>query len=57
MKGKWHGEVGISEKQALIIVNKGGATGHEIALFAESVRNIVNDKFGIELVPEVKYIG
>lgn len=56
-KGKSHGTVGIYEKQALVIVNLGGATGHEIALVAESIMNAVYDKFGIELTPEVKYIG
>ncbi|MDR2915431.1 MAG: UDP-N-acetylmuramate dehydrogenase [Tannerella sp.] len=55
-KGKREGNVGIYEKQALIIVNHGGATGDEIALFAENIRRMVNDKFGIMLVPEVRYI-
>lgn len=56
-KGKSHGQVGIYEKQALVIVNLGGATGDEIALVAESVRQAVYDKYGIELTPEVKYVG
>ena len=56
-KGKSHGEVGIYEKQALIIVNLGGATGDEIALVAESIREAVRQKYGIELIPEVKYVG
>lgn len=56
-KGKRHGEVGVYEKQALVLVNLGGAQGYEIALVAESIRTAVNDRFGIELVPEVKYVG
>lgn len=56
-KGKTHGQVGVYEKQALILVNLGDARGHEIALVAESIREAVNDKFGIELTPEVKYVG
>lgn len=56
-KGKSHGEVGVYEKQALILVNLGNANGHEIALFAESIRMAVADRFGIELIPEVKYVG
>lgn len=56
-KGKSHGQVGIYEKQALVIVNLGGATGDEIALVAESIRQAVYDKYGIELTPEVKYVG
>ena len=56
-KGKQHGPVGVYEKQALVLVNLGEATGHEIALVAESIRAAVNDRFGIELMPEVKYVS
>ena len=56
-KGKQHGAVGVYEKQALVLVNLGGAEGHEIALVAESIRMAVNDRFGITLNPEVRYIG
>ena len=56
-KGKQHGEVGVYEKQALVLVNLGNATGDEIALMAESIRSAVKDRFGIELMPEVKYIA
>ena len=57
LKGKRHGHVGVYEKQALILVNYGEATGDEIALMAESIRAAVKDRFGIELMPEVKYIA
>lgn len=56
-KGKSHGPVGVYEKQALVLVNLGGARGHEIALVAESIRTAVKDRFGIEIMPEVKYVG
>lgn len=56
-KGKRHGAVGVYDRQALVLVNYGGATGDEIALVAESIRTAVADKFGIELIPEVKYVG
>lgn len=56
-KGKQHGEVGVYEKQALVLVNLGNATGDEIALMAESIRSAVKGRFGIELMPEVKYIA
>ena len=55
-RGRRQGHVGVYEKQALIIINHGGATGTEIAEFAENIRQTVNDKFGIMLIPEVKYV-
>ncbi|MDH6534524.1 UDP-N-acetylmuramate dehydrogenase [Parabacteroides sp. 52] len=56
-KGKRYGSVGVYDKQALIIVNYGEATGNEIALMAESIRMAVSQKFGIEIMPEVRYVG
>jgi len=56
-KGKRYGSVGVYDKQALVLVNFGGATGDEIALMAESIRIAVNNTFGIELIPEVRYVG
>ena len=55
-KGKSHGEVGVYEKQALVLVNLGNAKGFEIALAAESIRTAVKDSFGIEIMPEVRYV-
>ncbi|MDR0349782.1 MAG: UDP-N-acetylmuramate dehydrogenase, partial [Tannerella sp.] len=49
LKGKRFDTVGIYEKQALVIVNLGNATGHEIALLAEHIRNEVEQRFGILL--------
>lgn len=57
LKGKRLDTVAVYEKQALVIVNLGGATGHEIALLAEYIRQEVEKKFGVLLTPEVKYIG
>ncbi|MDH6357392.1 UDP-N-acetylmuramate dehydrogenase [Parabacteroides sp. PF5-9] len=56
-KGQSHGAVAVYEKQALVLVNLGGATGDEIALVAESIRDTVFSRFGVELIPEVRYIG
>ena len=56
-KGKREGNVGVYERQALVLVNFGGATGAEIAAFADKIRQAVFDKFGIWLVPEVKYVS
>ena len=48
-KGKRLGEVGTYEKQALVIVNHGKATGAEARSFAEKVQAVVYDKFGVRL--------
>lgn len=52
-KGKRVGNTGCYEKQALVIVNYGGATGEEIFQHADNVFYSVKDKFGIELAAEV----
>lgn len=55
-KGKQIGNAAVHDKQALVLVNKGGATGAEIVYLAEQIRASVKEKFGIELRPEVNYI-
>lgn len=52
-KGRREGNVGIYEKQALIIVNHGSATGQEIVDFSVKVRGSVREKFGVDIEPEV----
>ncbi len=55
-KGKRIGNTGCYEKQALVIVNHGGATGEEVWQHALRVKASVEGKFGIKLVPEVNVI-
>jgi len=55
-KGKSIGNAGVHVKQALVLVNKGGATGTEIVYLAEQIQSSVKEKFNIELRPEVNYI-
>ncbi|MDR1601108.1 MAG: UDP-N-acetylmuramate dehydrogenase [Tannerella sp.] len=57
LKGKRSGNVGTYPHQALVIVNYGQATGHEIARFAEHIREQVKQRFDVRLIPEVKYVG
>lgn len=55
-KGKCLGNAGVHCNQALVLVNKGNATGHEIIALSNAVRASVNDKFGIDIHPEVIFI-
>lgn len=55
-KGKVVGNTGTYKHQALIIVNRGGATGKEIWSFANTVQSTVKEKFGIKLQAEVNLV-
>lgn len=55
-KGRRIGAAGVYEKQALVLVNHGGATGNDIAVLAGEIINSVKEKFGVTLLPEVNYI-
>ena len=55
-KGKSLGPAAVHDRQALVLVNKGGATGRDIQKLCEVVKKDVADKFGVELDPEVNFI-
>ncbi|MAE07822.1 MAG: UDP-N-acetylenolpyruvoylglucosamine reductase [Bacteroidetes bacterium] len=55
-KGKRKGNVGVYEKQALVIINFGDATGSEILDFANSIQKSVIDKFSVSLELEVNVV-
>jgi UDP-N-acetylmuramate dehydrogenase len=48
-KGKRVGEVGVYEKQALVIVNHGNATAADILSLAKTIQDSVQEKFGVAL--------
>jgi UDP-N-acetylmuramate dehydrogenase len=56
-KGKRIGDAGIHDKQALVIVNHGNATGRELFDLSEEVKKSVAEKFEIILEREVEVIG
>ena len=52
-KGKRFGDAGVHEKQALVLVNYGNASGKEIYDLAKTIQQTISDKFGIEIEMEV----
>ena len=55
-KGKVVGNTGTWKNQALVLVNHGGATGHEVYSFSEQIIEHVDAKFGIRLEREVNIL-
>ena len=55
-KGRSLGPAGVHPHQALVLVNNGGAKGHDIVNLCNSIIDDVQQRFGITLHPEVNFI-
>lgn len=55
-KGRSMGAAGVHGKQALVLVNRGGAKAADIVALSDAVRADVRRKFGIDIYPEVNFI-
>lgn len=56
LKGYRKNDAGVHNKQALVLVNYGTASGDDILQLCKKVMNAVEEKFGIRLEPEVNII-
>lgn len=52
-KGRSMGRAGVHSKQALVLVNRGGATGAEVVALCEAIQKDVKQRFDIDIYPEV----
>lgn len=55
-KGKSLGPAAVHDRQALVLVNKGGASGRDIQRLCEAIKGDVKERFDINLEPEVNFI-
>ncbi len=56
-KGRCLGRAAVSDQHALVLVNRDNATGSELLALAEAIRGSVQNRFGIELLPEPRIVG
>ncbi|MFR9504437.1 MAG: UDP-N-acetylmuramate dehydrogenase [Rikenellaceae bacterium] len=55
-KGYCEGRVGVHPKQALVLINLGGATGAEVMALANKIVEAVQSQFGVSISPEVNIL-
>lgn len=55
-KGRSLGRAAVHDRQALVIVNNGGASAQDIISLSEAIQKSVHERFGIKLSPEVIFV-
>lgn len=56
-KGRSLESAGVHDKQALVLVNRGGATAQDIKRLAEAIQGDVKDRYGVDLEPEPIFVN
>lgn len=56
LKGLREGGAGVSEQHALVMVNHGGASGHDVSALAVEIQKAVYEAFGVRLEPEPRLV-
>lgn len=57
LRGYRVGGAQVSEKHCGFVINAGGATAEDVSTLMKNVTDIVYEKFGVKLEPEVKFLG
>ena len=55
-RGRQLGRAGVYSKQALVLVNLGGADGQDVLRLCQAIQHDVHERFGIDLHPEANLI-
>ncbi|NCX44903.1 MAG: UDP-N-acetylenolpyruvoylglucosamine reductase, partial [Betaproteobacteria bacterium] len=56
LKGQRQGDVGVSDKHALVLVNYGQASGESLLAFAQTIIQAVQQRFGLTLSIEPRVL-
>lgn len=57
LRGFGMGGAQISDKHSGFIINRGNATCHEVLSLIKHIQNTVNNKYNIQLEPEIRIVG